>query len=217
MLALTSGVLLALSFPRFGHPAFAWIALVPLLLALTAWRGRPGRLPGQPPQRAFALGLTAGFVYFVGTIYWTSDVVRTFGGLAPPVALLAMVLLAAYLALFPALAAVIASRLVTRAGAACAVAVTRGVGGHRVLSRLPVRWLPVGAARQQSGEVLPVAQLASLLGVYGVSALVAFINAVDRLRAAHEWPRSGSRRLPRRSSCSSRQVGGAAGGSPRAR
>ena len=32
-LALLSGALLALSFPRFGHPAFAWIALVPLLLA----------------------------------------------------------------------------------------------------------------------------------------------------------------------------------------
>ena len=29
-LALLSGVLLALSFPKFGHPAFAWIALVPL-------------------------------------------------------------------------------------------------------------------------------------------------------------------------------------------
>ena len=29
-LALISGALLALSFPRFGTPAFAWIALVPL-------------------------------------------------------------------------------------------------------------------------------------------------------------------------------------------
>ena len=117
-LALTSGVLLALSFPRFGHPAFAWIALVPLLLALTGWRGQPGRMPGQPPLRAFTLGQIAGFVYFVGTVYWTGDVVRTFGGLAAPVALLAMALLAAYLALFPALAAVITSRLMNRAGVA---------------------------------------------------------------------------------------------------
>ena len=33
-LALASGVLLALSFPKFGHPAFSWIALAPLLVAL---------------------------------------------------------------------------------------------------------------------------------------------------------------------------------------
>ena len=37
-LALLSGVLLALSFPKFGHPAFAWIALVPLFIALAGWR-----------------------------------------------------------------------------------------------------------------------------------------------------------------------------------
>ena len=34
-LALVAGVLLALSFPKYGHPAVAWIALVPLLVALS--------------------------------------------------------------------------------------------------------------------------------------------------------------------------------------
>ena len=61
-LALLSGMLLALSFPRFGHPAFAWIALVPLLIALTGWSGGPVRLPGRRPQRAFGLGLATGVV-----------------------------------------------------------------------------------------------------------------------------------------------------------
>ena len=125
VLAIASGVLLALSFPRFGHPAFAWIALVPLLVALSGWRGRPApqgprtgeRLTGQPPLRAFVLGLITGALYFIGTIYWTGTVVRTFGGLALPVAVLAMLLLASYLALFPALAAVITARWVNRAGA----------------------------------------------------------------------------------------------------
>ncbi len=176
-LALTSGVLLALSFPRFGHPAFAWIALVPLLIALTGWRGRPGPVPGQAPQRAFGLGLTAGFVYFVGTLYWTGDVVRTFGGLAAPVALLAMALLSAYLALFPALTALIVSRLLNCAGIAAlwltpaAWISTEFVRGY-LFGGFP--WVPLGNSQV---EVLPVAQLASVLGVYGVSALVAFINA----------------------------------------
>ena len=79
--ALASGACLALSFPRFGHPAFGWIALVPLLVALSGWRGRIEPLRGQPALRALMLGLLTGWVYFVGTVYWTADVVRTFGGI----------------------------------------------------------------------------------------------------------------------------------------
>ena len=64
-LAAASGVLLALSFPKFGHPALAWIALAPLLLSLTL---------DVSLLRAFALGLTTGVIYFAGTIYWISGV-----------------------------------------------------------------------------------------------------------------------------------------------
>ena len=177
LLAILSGVLLALSFPRFGHPAFAWIALVPLLVALSGWRGRVEPLPGQPPLRAFLLGLIAGIVYFVGTIYWTGTVVRTFGGLATPVALLAMLLLAAYLALFPAFTALIGARLVSRAGAGAlflvpAAWVATEFSRGYLFGGFP--WVPLGNSQV---EVLPVAQLASVLGVYGLSALVAYVNA----------------------------------------
>src|SRR5688572_5141173 len=159
-LALFSGALLALSFPRYGHPAFAWIALVPLLIALSGWRGRSGRVPGQPSLRAFALGLLAGFVYFVGTVYWTGTVVRTFGGLSLPLATLAMMLLAAYLALYPALTAVVISRLVTRLGVAGllfapAAWVATEFGRGYLFGGFP--WVPLGNSQV---EVLPVAQLA---------------------------------------------------------
>jgi apolipoprotein N-acyltransferase len=167
-LAILSGVLLALSFPRFGHPAFAWIALVPLLIALSR---------RQPPVRAFYLGLTSGLLYFIGTLYWTGTVVRQFGGLAMPVALLAMLLLAAYLALYPALTALITARLVNRAGAAAlllmpAVWVTTEFARGYLFGGFP--WVPLGNSQV---TVLPVAQLASVLGVYGLSALVALVNA----------------------------------------
>jgi apolipoprotein N-acyltransferase len=167
-LAILSGVLLALSFPRFGHPAFAWIALVPLLITLSR---------GQPPLRAFYLGLTSGLLYFIGTIYWTGTVVRQFGGLAMPVALLAMLLLAAYLALYPALTALITARLVRRAGTGAlllmpAAWVTTEFARGYLFGGFP--WVPLGNSQV---TVLPVAQLASVLGVYGLSALVAFVNA----------------------------------------
>jgi apolipoprotein N-acyltransferase len=176
-LALVSGALLALSFPRYGHPAFAWIALVPLLVALTGWQGRPGPLPGQPPRRAFLLGLTSGFVYFAGTLYWTGTVIRTFGGIPLPAAVLGVVLLSFYQGFFPALFALITSRLIARGGlvavflsAAAWVATEffRGV----VFGGFP--WVLLGDSQV---TVLPVAQLASVLGVYGVSGLIAFINA----------------------------------------
>ena len=172
-LALLSGALLALSFPRFGHPAFAWIALVPLLLA-AGGRLRAGR--PMSALRAFTLGLVAGLVYFVGTIYWTGAVLRTFGGLAAPLAALAMLLLALYLALFPALAALVMSRLARGAGAralliAPAVWVATEYLRGSLFGGFP--WVPLGNSQV---TVLPVAQLASVLGVYGLSALVAYVN-----------------------------------------
>ena len=168
-LALVSGALLALSFPRYGHPAVAWIALVPLIVALAQKR--------HPPLKAFLLGLTTGFIYFAGTLYWTGTVIRTFGGIPLPAAALGVVLLALYQGFFPALFALISSRLIARAGLAAillssaawvATEFFRGV----VFGGFP--WVLLGDSQV---TVLPVAQLASVLGVYGVSALVAFINA----------------------------------------
>ena len=52
-LALLSGALLALSFPKFGHPAFAWVALTPLIVALV----RQPSVPARASRRAFFLGL----------------------------------------------------------------------------------------------------------------------------------------------------------------
>jgi apolipoprotein N-acyltransferase len=168
-LALVSGALLALSFPRYGHPALAWIALVPLLVALAQKR--------HPPLKAFLLGLTSGFIYFAGTLYWTGTVIRTFGGIPLPAAMLGVVLLALYQGFFPALFALISSRLIARGGLAAvflsaaawiATEFFRGV----VFGGFP--WVLLGDSQV---TVLPVAQLASVLGVYGVSGLVAFINA----------------------------------------
>src|SRR6478752_8041836 len=79
--AIVSGVLLALSFPRYGHPAVAFVALVPLLVALSGWDGRRGSLPGVSTRRGLSLGLITGFVHFAGTVYWTGATVSTFGGL----------------------------------------------------------------------------------------------------------------------------------------
>lgn len=88
-----------------------------------------------------------------------------------------MLLLALYLALFPALTALMISRLIARMGARglwlapAAWVATEFFRGY-LFGGFP--WVPLGNSLV---EVLPVAQLASVLGVYGLSALVAFVNA----------------------------------------
>jgi apolipoprotein N-acyltransferase len=113
----------------------------------------------------------------MGTVYWTGTVVQTFGGLALPVAVLAAMLLAGYMALFPALATLITSRLINRMGArallyAPAAWVATEFSRGYLFGGFP--WVPLGNSQV---TVLPVAQLASVLGVYGLSALVSFVSA----------------------------------------
>ncbi|MEP6918261.1 MAG: apolipoprotein N-acyltransferase, partial [Acidobacteriota bacterium] len=103
-LALFSGALLALSFPKYGHPACAWIALGPLTIAVA-------RTSHLPARRAALLGLLCGAVYFSGTLYWLVGTLTTFGGMPVALSAFATALLVAYLSLFPATFAAILARL----------------------------------------------------------------------------------------------------------
>ncbi len=175
ILALLSGLLLTLSFPRYGHPAIGWIALVPLLVAL--FEHRIGELTFRG-DRAFRLGFVAGLGYFGGTVYWTGTTVRQFGGLSWPVAVIVASLLVAYLALFPGLFSLALEWIAWRLGRraiflAPAVWVTTELGRTYFWSGFP--WLLLGYSQTTA---LPVAQVASLVGVFGLSALVTFVSAV---------------------------------------
>lgn len=175
--ALASGVLLALSFPRYGHPALAFIALVPLYVALSGWHGQPGKTPGVTTARGFRLGLIAGFIHFAGTVYWTGATVQTFGGLPWPVAVFVTGLLVLYMATYVALASAASAIFIRQFGlmglvlapaAWVATEYTRGF----LFGGFP--WIPLGNTMV---TFLPIVQLASVVGVFGLSAVVALINA----------------------------------------
>jgi len=175
---MVSGALFVLSFPKFGHPAFGWIALTPLLVALS----------GATLRRAFLLGLATGVIYFTGTLYWITRVMAVYGGLQTWVAVLINGALIAYLALFPALFALFTRRIVMAYGrpallAAPIVWVATELGRSYVTS---FPWELLGYSQV---TVLPVAQLASLFGVYGLSMLVAGVSAALAFAAA--GPRQG--------------------------
>jgi apolipoprotein N-acyltransferase len=158
-LAGLSGVLLVLSFPKFGHGAVAWVALAPLLLAL----------PGAPGRTAFRLGFITGGVSALGLLYWTALVVIQFGGLSLPVGIVVMGLLCLAVACFPALFAWVVGRWIA-------------VYGLRGLLFAPFAWVATELLRAYTffrfpwcllgysqHRHLPFIQIASVTAVYGVS------------------------------------------------
>ncbi len=158
--------MLALSFPKYGHPAVAFIALVPLLVALR----------GASVRRGLSLGLIAGFIHYAGTVYWTGATVSTFGGLPVIVAVLVAGLLAlymaAYIAIFGAITAVLLRRF-QLAGMWLAPAVWVSMEYLRGILIGGFPWIPLGNTMV---TFLPIAQLASIAGVQGLSLFVGVLN-----------------------------------------
>jgi apolipoprotein N-acyltransferase len=123
------------------------------------------------------LGWLTGAVYFTGTLYWITHVMATYGNLPRWIAVPINGALIGYLSLFPATFALVSARLIRRFGtlgvmAAPIVWVASEVGRTQVFTGFP--WVLLGYSQT---SVLPVAQLASLVGVYGVSLLVAAVSA----------------------------------------
>ena len=180
--AALSGALLAFSFPPHGHPATAWVALTPLLIALFGARSL---------TVGFALGVTTGVVHFAGLLPWLTTVMMEFGGLPLPAGVALNGLLVAYLALFPGAFGAIFVLLCRRYGES-ALWIAGPVWLSTELGRL---WLLGGFPWELLGysqtAVLPIAQLASLFGVHGVTVLVVFVNGVLTLLAVGQTGRRG--------------------------
>lgn len=151
----------------------AWVALAPVIVPLFEIHRR---WPAFRRGRAFLLGFVAGLVYFGGTVYWTGTVVSQFGGLSWPIGIVVAALLVAYLALFPGLFTLCLGWLGAKYGRraillAPAVWVTTELGRTYFWSGFP--WLLLGYSQT---TVLPIAQFASVAGVFGMSALVALVS-----------------------------------------
>jgi apolipoprotein N-acyltransferase len=159
------------------------VALVPYLLAIVDSATGPAR-------RAFAIGWVAGAVAFAGTVYWTADTMAVFGGLPWVVAVPVAGLLVAYLALYPALVALAIHGHVRRWGsAALVVAPFAWVAGELargvIFGGFP--WVLLGYSQVR---VIPVLQVASLVGIYGVSWLVVVVAATITYALVAGWRRA---------------------------
>jgi apolipoprotein N-acyltransferase len=165
-LAVLSGLLLTLSFPPMKAPWLAWIALIPLLRSIS---GKSGR-------EAFTLGLLAGLAHYFSLMYWIVVVLGHYGGLPLPASIGVLVLFCLYLALYPALFALLAGELQGRRlqilGSA-AIWTSTELLRAKALTGFPWSLL----AHSQFSQ-LPLIQISDLFGAYAISFLLVACNVL---------------------------------------
>jgi apolipoprotein N-acyltransferase len=163
--------------------------LMPLSLAALAWIVEKNR------GRAFLCGYLWGAAAYLGNFNWVYNSLHDIAGMPAWLALPLTALLPAYLALFPALALRLTARL-----------------GHTMLTRwvlvFPAAWLltewlrgvlftgfPWGQAGYSQITESPLAGYAPLVGVYGVTLLLALVSGILAALALADRARL-PRRLP---------------------
>jgi apolipoprotein N-acyltransferase len=152
-----SGVLFALAFPSVDAGYLAWIALVPLLVAIS----------DRSPRDAFIFGYVTGLVGFALILSW----MRLFG-------VIPWMLLAAYLALYIGIFAALLRWLIGDRSPLWSLLLApvlwTGLEYVRSIGPLGFPWATLGVSQH---AFIPVLRVASITGVYGISALVALVNA----------------------------------------
>jgi len=203
-LAVISGLLLVFSFPGFNLFFLAWFALVPLLIAID----KANR------KTAFLLGLVSGAIYFfcVSTFWiiplypYANLFLTTFA------AILLMAYLCMYVGVFVLLLKVasktesshsIENKVVALQRFANFFQRVRGTGHFYVFSaavfwtglELIRGWFatgyPWGSVGYSQWNNLPAIQIASVVGIYGVSFLIVLVNATiaQVILSYPEWKR----------------------------
>lgn len=167
LLAIASGALIALSFPTPGLSFLAWVALIPLLIAME----------DSTSRTAFRVGCTCGVTAYAFILYWLNIVFTRYGHLPWSVSIPVYLLLVFWLALFYGL-----STSIARLGESV---------GIKTAFTLPVAWVAFDFIRSflfsgfawamlghSQFRTLPLIQIADLGGVYGITLLIVLANVV---------------------------------------
>ncbi len=160
-LSACTGLLYFLSFPGIDVWPLAFVAFVPLLVALRQ----------QTPRRGMLFGWIAGFVMTMSGFYWLLEMLRTFSGFSTLPCLFFMAVLCAYqggrIALFGWLHARVADR-----GWRLGMAAPLAFAGSELLFPLLFPWY-FGASMH---SVLPLVQVVELTGPIGLGLVVLGVN-----------------------------------------
>ena len=171
-LALGTGILLFLSFPgAVGLWPAAWVALVPLLVAVRNVRS----------AAAARLGLLAGMVHYLSLLYWIIIVLGRYGNLPLWVSIPALLLLSLYMSSYLALFCVIINRVwkqkeIFVVWAAPLLWVGLDFVRSFLFSGFP--WQDLGYSQYKA---ILLIQTADLTGHFGITFHIVLINSVTAL------------------------------------
>jgi apolipoprotein N-acyltransferase len=169
LLALVSGVALALAFPIFNFPFLAWVSLAVLILAVL----------NTTPRYALLLGWLQGVAFYALSVPWFYGVMRHYGPLSIPAAGAVFMLVVLASAAFHAAFAFGVSWF-SRFGAAraCLAAPFLWVSMEFLLLHLPAIGFPWNLLGYAAAGNLAFVQLTAITGIFGLSLLVAAYNAL---------------------------------------
>ena len=182
LLALASGVALALSFPNFNLPLLAWISIGMLVLASA----------GERPARATLYGMLHGIVFFAVCLPWIATVMHQYGDIDPYTSE-GIVLLMGFAdgAIWMTFSWGVARAYRKSPALACALAPPLWVSLEFLRGHLPYIGFPWNLAGYAAAGSLALVQLASITGVWGLSFLVAaygsFAAYAFLVRNARAW------------------------------
>ena len=171
-------------------PGFAPFHVSPLpfvTLALLFWQWSQAATPRQ----AFKIGWAFGLGFFLAGVSWIYVSLHTFGAMPMPLAALATLLFCAFLALFPA----VAGYAVARSPRAASFKLMLLAPALWVLAEWVRSWIFTGFPWNTIGYSQipgsPLAGYAPLLGIYGVSLVVALMAGCMALLAMR-WRETGT-------------------------
>ena len=186
LLATLAGALSLFTFAPFG----AWPLQFFLLAFLFYQVGMDTSV-----QRASLIGWAFGLGWSVAGMHWLYIAMHRFGGLAAPLAALAILLLGAYMGLFAAFAMGVAAWLRRRWSLPVAAFLMLALPVLWGLSEWMRGWVFTGfpwAASGYAHHASPLAGFAPLVGVYGIGMLVALgASCLAMLTQRARWPAIG--------------------------
>ena len=169
-LACCSALFIFLSIPKVDWWPLAWIAFVPVMIALHD-AGRNGGM-----ARVVLIALAFAFLSGVAKVYWIMETVMNFGGLNLALGLVSMAGVALVVALYALIFGIYAARADWKSPLfpLFAAALWTALEYMQTYLFTGFPWELLGYSQHQ---VLPVIQIAQFTGVYGVSFLVMLLNA----------------------------------------
>src|SRR3989344_9171342 len=166
--SLLSGILLILIFPGFNFEMLAWVSLVPLFIATRK----------TSPLTSLKLGFIAGFVFYLGVIYWVVIAMTKYGGIPIAIGIAVLILLSGYLAIYVSIFTYLLS--LTPYSLKYILApflwVTLELIRSHFLTGFP--WASFGYSQFKT---LPIIQAADITGVYGISFIIVMGNKGQKI------------------------------------